>query len=343
MKLDFKKIEWKKPDLKQTSTLVVIFCCAMALFVGGFSLYLLRGQESRNVVFQVKPGMSSHQVATQLKAKNLISSETVFLLLAKMELKADSLQAGDYELSTRMTTFEIIDALTSGKTVARRLTIPEGYTINQIAQLIEEQQLGNAAAFKQAAKNYAPYDYMATTNPNLLYRAEGFVFPDTYSISSGMTEQQILQLLVAQFDKKVTAEIRRKAANKGLNVYQLAILASLVEREAKLPNERTVIAGVFMNRLRQDMPLQSCATIQYILGTPKAELSIQDTEIKSPYNTYIHYGLPPGPIANPGIASLQAVVDAAPTDYLYFVASSNGSHQFSKTYEEHLAAIERAN
>ncbi len=338
MKINFSKIDFKKP-----SVLIILLCCALAFFAGGILIHLLRGQDSHRYVFQVKPGMSSHEVATQLKQKELISSEFMFLLLAKIEMKADSIKAGDYELTTQMTTFDIIDTLTSGQTIARRITIPEGYTINQIAQLLEDQNLGSAAVFKQLAKSYAPYDYMTTTNPNLLYHAEGFVFPDTYSISSGMTEQQILKMLVGQFDKKVTPEMRRKAAEKGINVYQLTILASLVEREARLGAERPIIAGVFINRLRQNMPLQSCATIQYILGTPKAELSIQDTEINSPYNTYLHDGLPPGPIANPGIAALQAVVDATPTEYLYFVASSNGSHQFSKTYEEHLAAIERAN
>lgn len=328
-------------DFKKPLVIGAIFCCAVAFFVAGLFLYSSRSSTAKTYVFQVKPGMSSGEVAAQLKSKDLISSEFVFRLLAKLELKAESLKVGDYELSTQMTTSEIIAKLSSGQTVARRLTIPEGYTVNQIAQLLEEEQLGSATVFKQLAKKYAAYDYMAAANPNRSYNAEGFLFPDTYSISSGMTEQQILQMLVTQFDKKLTPEIRRKAAEKNISLYQLTILASLVEREALVPAERAVIAGVFINRLRQNMPLQSCATIQYILGTPKAELTIRDTEIDSPYNTYIHYGLPPGPIANPGSAALQAVADAQATDYLYFVANSNGSHQFSKTYEEHLAAIER--
>lgn len=116
-----------------------------------------------------------------------------------------------------------------------------------------------------------------------------------------------------------------------------------MEKEAQLPSDRPLIAGVFLNRLKQDMPLQSCATIQYILGYPKAELSVQDTEIASPYNTYQHMGLPPGPIANPGIAAINAVLQPEKTDYIYFVADAQGAHHFSKTYEEHLIAIEKVN
>lgn len=328
-------------DFKKPATIIIVFCCAVAFFVAGLVLAFSRGNDAKTYVFQVKPGMSSSEIAMQLKKQELISSEFVFRLLAKLELKADSLKAGDYELSTNMTTSEIIAKLSSGQTVSRRLTIPEGYTVDQIAQLLEEQQLGSAAVFKQLAKTYAPYEYMTSAKQNRNYAAEGFLFPDTYNIGGGMSEKQVLQMLVAQFDKKLTPEIRRKAAEKNISLYQLTTLASLVEREARVAAERPVIAGVFINRIRQNMPLQSCATIQYILGTPKAELTIQDTEINSPYNTYQNYGLPPGPIANPGSASLQAVADAEATQYLYFVASSSGAHHFSKTYEEHLSAIER--
>lgn len=144
-----------------------------------------------------------------------------------------------------------------------------------------------------------------------------------------------------EFDRKFTPEMRRQAETLHLTMEDAVILASLVEKEARIDDDRPVIAQVFMNRLRRSMPLQSCATIQYILGSPKAELSVQDTKIESPYNTYRHMGLPPGPIANPGLASLQAVLFAPPTEYLYFVADKDGRHHFSRTYEEHLQAIDR--
>jgi len=144
-----------------------------------------------------------------------------------------------------------------------------------------------------------------------------------------------------QFDKQFTESMRLKARENGLSIKDVVILASMVETEAQLPSDRPIIAGVFLNRLKQNMPMQSCATIQYILGYPKAELTVQDTEISSPYNTYQHMGLPPGPIANPGIASINAVLYPQNTDFIYFVADKQGAHHFSKTYEEHLKAIEQ--
>ena len=150
-----------------------------------------------------------------------------------------------------------------------------------------------------------------------------------------------MKMMSRQFDHELTADMRQRATDMGLSVRNLIVLASLVEKEAQVEEDRPIIAQVFINRLQKEMPLQSCATIQYILGNPKAELSIADTKLESPYNTYLHRGLPPGPIANPGIASIKAVLYSEPTPYLYFVADKNGKHHFSVTYEEHLAAIDR--
>ena len=148
-------------------------------------------------------------------------------------------------------------------------------------------------------------------------------------------------MMTTLFDEQFTDSMRARANEIGLSIKDVVILASLVEKEAQLPVDRPLIAGVFLNRLKQDMPLQSCATIQYILGYPKAELTVQDTEISSPYNTYQHMGLPPGPIANPGIAAINSVLYSEKTDFLYFVADKEGAHHFSKTYEQHLIAIEQ--
>ena len=148
-------------------------------------------------------------------------------------------------------------------------------------------------------------------------------------------------MMTTQFDRQFTEKMRARADEMKLSIKDVIILASLVEKEAQLPADRPIIAGVFLNRLKLDMPLQSCATIQYILGYPKAELTVADTERPSPYNTYQHMGLPPGPIANPGIAAINAVLYPEKTDYVYFVADPKGAHHFSKTYDEHLVAIEQ--
>jgi UPF0755 protein len=288
----------------------------------------------------IEPGMSAQDIGELLFNKGLIKNVLVFRIAAKIEGMENSLQAGEYEFTQDMTVQKIVSMLAKGETVYRLLVIPEGYTVEQVADLIEKNHLGSAAKFKALARNYAPFPYMET-NEQVTYKAEGFLFPETYRISKGTNEEQILAILVAQFDKQLMEAMRKKAPETGLSVRQTVILASLIEKEAKMEKDRPVIAAAFLNRLKKDMPLQSCATIQYILGYPKPELTVKDTEISSPYNTYQNMGLPPGPVANPGLASLNAALLPAETDYLYFVADANGSHIFSRTYEQHLAAIEQ--
>jgi conserved hypothetical protein, YceG family len=292
------------------------------------------------VLIGVKTGMSTQTIGELLYSQGLIKSVSVFRALARLDGAEGRLQAGDYAFSKAMPVREIIGRLVRGETDFMQFTIPEGFTINQIAALLEEKKLASAAKFKACAANFAPYDYIAPAAASQ-YKAEGFVFPDTYRIAAGAGEEQLLKMMTTQFDRQFTPAMRQQAAAHGLSVREVVILASLVEKEARVDKERPIIAGVFLGRLRKDMPLQSCATIQYILGYPKPELTVQDTELPSPYNTYLHKGLPPGPIASPGLAAIEAVLNPANTDYLYFVATKEGNHIFSRTYEEHLAAIKR--
>lgn len=293
-----------------------------------------------NVVVMVKPGMSTQEIGDLLYQQGLIKSALYFRIVAKIGGLDSSLQAGEYAFSKAMTVSQIVDKLARGETAFIQFTIPEGYTVDQIAKLLDSKKLASADKFKAAAAAYAPYDYMAAP-AEVTSRAEGYLFPDTYRVAAGITEEQLLKMMVGQFNDQFTPAMRQKAAEQGMSVREAVILASLVEKEAQVPQDRPVIAGVFLARLKLGMPLQSCATIQYILGYPKPELTVQDTEIPSPYNTYQNPGLPPGPIANPGLASINAVLNPAQTDYLYFVADKNGAHRFSRTYEEHLAAIEQ--
>lgn len=291
-------------------------------------------------VIVVEPGMTAQQIGELLFSKGLIKNVLVFRIVAKLEGLESSLQAGEYEFGSDMTVQKIVAILAKGETVFRQLVIPEGFTVDQVAELIEKNKIGSGAKFKALAKNYAPYAYMETGSP-VTYKAEGFIFPETYRVTKGTTEEQLLSMFVTQFDKQITPEMRTRISELGMTIRQAMILASLVEKEARIEKDRPVIAGVFRNRLKLDMPLQSCATIQYILGYPKAELTMKDTEIPSPYNTYQNMGLPPGPVANPGMAAINAVINSDQTNYLYFVADKNGAHVFSETYEQHLAAIER--
>jgi UPF0755 protein len=292
------------------------------------------------VVITVKPGMTTQQIGDLLYDQGLIKNVYLFRAIARSEGLESSLQAGDYAVSKSMSVREIVVMLAKGETAYKQFTIPEGYTVDQIANLLQSKGIASAAKFKAYAASYAPYEFM-NSSTSATYKAEGFLFPDTYRITAGASEEQLVKMMVSQFNDRFTPEMRQRASELDLSLRDVIIMASLVEKEARVEKDRPVIAGVFRNRLKMGMPLQSCATIQYILGYPKPALSIQDTELPSPYNTYQNSGLPPGPIANPGMAAIKAVLYPADTDYLYFVADKNGAHVFSKTYEEHLAAIEQ--
>ena len=318
---------------------MLTLCVLVAAMTYGWSQGLpVASAAGEPVALTIKQGMSTQSIGEMLYSKGLIRNVLYFRLVAKSEGLENALQAGDYAFTPNMTPKEMLMMIAQGKTSYVKFTIPEGFTVDQIAKLLGEKKLADPNKFRALAKNFAPYTYMAAA-PDLVYRAEGFLFPDTYRVPRGITEEQLLKMMAHQFDSQLTPAIRQKALEMGLTIRDLVILASLVEKEARIEKDRPIIAGVFMNRIKQDMPLQSCATIQYILGYPKPELTIQDTEIPSPYNTYRNMGLPPGPIANPGIASINAVVSGNITDYLYFVADSKGAHHFSRTYNEHLVAI----
>ncbi|MBP2642290.1 MAG: putative aminodeoxychorismate lyase [Firmicutes bacterium] len=322
---------------------LIILLIIIVLFAGYNWIHSARTVSNDPVIIVVEPGMSTQTISNVLYEKQLIQSSLIFRAVAKLKGLDNSLKAGEYIFTRNMSIKTIVDMLGRGALAYKEFTIPEGYTINQIAELLEHKKLASANSFRKAAVEFSPHKYMEASYP-VTYKAEGFVFPDTYRINAGTSEKEILTMMVKQFDAKFTPEMQQKAKDQGLSVRQVIILASLVEKEARAAEERPIIAGVFLNRLKAGMPLQSCATIQYILGYAKPELTIQDTEIPSDYNTYIHTGLPPGPIANPGTASISAVLSPAATDYLYFVADKQGMHHhFSKTYEEHLAAIEQEN
>ncbi len=294
-----------------------------------------------NIIITVEPGMTNADIATLLQNKKMINSPVFFRLQSKFARMERSLQAGEYEIVSGMSNWEIIDLFSKGQVRHKTLTIPEGYTIEQIAKKIEESGLGSAEEFKKAAKDYAPYSYMETSNNNVIFKAEGFAYPSTYYLSPGSAEKEILAIMVKEFDTQLTEDIRQKAKDKNMSVRDLVNLASLVEKEAVFPEERPLIAGVFLKRLQIQMPLQSDTTIQYILGVQKKEISIADTKIDSPYNTYLYAELPPGPIASPSISTINAVLDPKPTNYLYFVADLEGHHHFTETYQDHLKEIER--
>lgn len=292
------------------------------------------------IYIEVKPGMTAGEIGRILDERRVIAHRYYFWLLAKANGVEGSFQTGIYKLRRQMEAREVLEILVHGRTAPLRFTIPEGFTVNEIAERLGQEGIALTEDVKAEAVRFAPYRYMEQT-ASATYQAEGFLFPDTYEIEPGMTARDILLMMARNFDERLTEDMRRRAADMGLSVFDLVILASLVEKEARFEEDRGIIAQVFLERLRIGMPLQSCATIQYLLNAPKEDVSYADTEIESPYNTYQHMGLPPGPVANPGLASIEAVLSPANTNYLYFVADREGHHHYSRSYSDHLVLVEQ--
>lgn len=287
---------------------------------------------------EIPVGASSGEIARLLADRGLIRSPLAFRLYLHLKRLDKALKAGEYELSPGLSPASIAGILAEGRTALYRVTIPEGFTLKQIAARLAEAGLVEEDRFWEAAAS-APFDYeFLADGPPGSQRLEGFLFPDTYYFARGTPAEEIIAAMLRRFRTVFTGEMEARAAELGLTVRQAVTLASLVEREAKLESERPLVAAVFHNRLRLGLKLESCATVQYLLDKPKPVLLEEDLKIPSPYNTYLHPGLPPGPIASPGLSSLKAALYPASVPYLYFVANPDGSHTFSRTLAEHLRA-----
>ena len=289
----------------------------------------------------VQEGMTTADIAQLLHEKKLVKDPTAFRWEARYKGLATKLQAGPYQIEGGLSNGAIVDVMVKGRIKQLRFTVPEGFTVVKTAKKLEAEGLGKADKFIAAAKNYAPFDYMQTDNPDVLFKAEGFIYPATYELPVGLSEEKILAILVGQFDEYMREEkIPEKCAQQGLQLRQVVNLAAMVELEAVFAEEQPRIAGVFLKRLAIGMPIQSDTTIQYLLGSQKEIITFDDTKIQSPYNTYQNPGLPPGPIGSPGMSAIKAVLEPEKTEYLYFVAEKDGHHRFTKTYSEHLRAID---
>ena len=289
----------------------------------------------------VEPGMTTADIANLLHKQKLVKTPEAFRLEAKFRGLERDLQAGRYEITAGMSNSEIVEVLSKGQVQRVKFTVPEGFTVVKTAKKIEAEGLGSAEKFIEAARNYTPYPYMETSDSNVIYKAEGFIFPSTYMFDIGMNEKDMLAMMVKEFNTQMNKEnIPEEAEKQKMSIRDLVNMAALVEMEAVFKEEQPRIAGVLLRRLEIYMPIQSDTTIQYILGTQKEEITIADTRIQNPYNTYQNPGLPPGPISSPGMSAIKAVLNPEKTEYLYFVAEKDGHHRFTKTYAEHLKAIE---
>lgn len=293
-----------------------------------------------NIYMVVKPGTTASEISDRLMQLGVIDTRLRFWWLMKLQGDASKFKTGTYAFTPHMDEQAVLDKLVAGDTTVVKFTIPEGFGIKEIAKRLADEGLVDEQEFLAEAKDFAPYDYMKK-RPNVRYAAEGYLFPDTYVIHSDVSAEGIMKMMAEDFDTRLTPALRQQAAAKGLSIHDLITLASLVEKEARYDEDRPIIAQVFFKRLQMGMPLQSDTTLQYLMAGPKEDVSIEDTKIDSPYNTYQHEGLPPGPIASPGMKSILAVLNPANTDYLYFVADRQGHNHYSQTYDEHLAIVEQ--
>jgi UPF0755 protein len=302
-----------------------------------------------SIIITIQEGESAQEVGDELEDEGVISSGLLFRVLVALEGYEDKLVAGDYEFEKRMPTLEVIERIRRGQTAPLVVTIREGVRAEEIAEIMEEKNVVSAEDFLEAIKIWYEFSFLYTKPywANL----EGYLFPDTYFFNRNMTAEEVVLQILENFDQRLDSELRDEAAVAGLSVHTVLTLASIVEREAQVPEERPIIAGVFLKRLRRGMPLEADPTVQYALGNDpasvakygywKEELTQADLEVDSPYNTYRNTGLPRGPICNPGLDSIRAVIRPEETDYLYFVARADGSHVFAETFEEHLRNIEQ--
>lgn len=289
----------------------------------------------KTVLFQVKPGMTLGSVARDLEKKEIIRAPLLFRLQVRLLGGANQIHVGTYEFKRSMTPRQIYVALTKGRVAVRYLTIPEGFDLEEIASAVEKAGLGKAEEILSIAKDPALISKLNIRSKSL----EGYLFPDTYRFPLGVPAQNILIAMAQTLQKKLNPALRKQIAENNLSFHQILTLASLIEKETSVNSERPLIAAVFLNRLRKNMRLQSDPTVIYALPNLEGELRHRHLSYNSPYNTYRYKGLPPGPIASPGLASIRAVLNPAEVDYLYFVATREGGHKFSNTYKEHQKAV----
>ncbi|MDD4335502.1 MAG: endolytic transglycosylase MltG [Desulfotomaculaceae bacterium] len=296
----------------------------------------------REVVVDVPPSATARQVGIILKQDKLVRSPLIFSLYARYTGLDSRIKAGQYTLSDRFSTPALLRELVKGCQAELSFTVPEGYTTTQIAGLLAEKGLADKERFLHAAaaEEFA-YSFIQGL-PEGEKRLEGYLFPDTYRVDGERSEISIIDTMLKRFTGVIEElDYQAQAEKNGVTLHEALTIASLVEREAMVDEERNLIAGVIYNRLRMDMPLQVDATVQYALGVTKPILYYGDLEVDSPYNTYKIGGLPPGPIAMPGRDSLLASVQPAATEYIFYVARSDGTHLFATTLAEHEANRER--
>jgi UPF0755 protein len=314
----------------------ILFLATMSVCLG-FAMFIARpaDKDAAKQVVVIREGTSLKEVARQLEQKRIITSRRLFSLWAKATGRTRIIKAGEYRLGAHMTPEEVLQTLIKGDVIIYAVTIPEGFTNRQISELLENLGLVPGDEFLRLARD-----------PDILRQygisgrdAEGYLFPETYQFSKGIPARSMLETMLRRFNKALEP-YGPGIKSAGMPLDNIVTLASVVEKETGRPEERPLVASVFLNRLARGMRLASDPTVIYGIHGFDGNLTRKDLETPTPYNTYLIEGLPPGPIANPGLESIKAVLCPAQTEFLYFVSKNDGSHHFSKTLSEHSRAVE---
>lgn len=337
-------MDLKKKIIVAVICIVLVIAAGALFYIGGLGR-ALDSENAQTVSVNIPSGSGTIQIGQTLEEQGIISSADKFKLWSRIKGYDSQYKAGTYALSPSMDFQTIADIIVGGKVNTVNFTVPEGYTIYQTARAIADSGLGDYDTLVSLIEA-ADFDYdfldRAQNNKNKL---EGYLFPNTYTIDEGMNEEQIIKVMLNEFEKQPLKAYHESENSRSIN--EIITIASIIERECKVDEERKLVASVIYNRLEKGMPLQMCSTVQYVLGKQKEVLTYADTRIESPYNTYTNAGLPPGPICSPGLAAVQAALHPADTDYLYFVLSEklDGTSNFSSDYaqfERDKAAYDKA-
>ena len=319
-----------------------VIACAMSIAAYQGVQWLMQpaasetGDDTVRIV-DIPAGATFRQVATLLKNEHLITNYWFFRLLGKLESADRRIIPGEYALHPGMRPTEILSDLVNGRVVLHPVTIPEGYTVAQIAELLGQKDIADQGELTRLTHDREFIRSLSLDVSSL----EGYLFPNTYRFARRTDPKEVLRTLVAGLRQALTPDLYQRAKDLNLSLHQVLTLASVIEKETGVREERELVSAVFHNRLRRKLPLQSDPTVIYALDGFDGNLRARDLSLDSPYNTYRFPGLPPGPIASPGLQAIRAALYPAATNYLYFVSRNDGSHYFSSTLEEHNRAVDK--
>ncbi|MEW6672980.1 MAG: endolytic transglycosylase MltG [Thermodesulfobacteriota bacterium] len=329
--------------MKKKLTIIAGTLIVLGVAAAGLYLDLLRfaklpaGGSANEVVVAVKPGEGFKSIAQRLFDAGIIRSSLKFSILARIKGYDKKAKAGEYLLSARLTPAKILEMMVSGKVILYKVTVPEGYSMRQIAAVVAASGLARAEAFLAAAGSAARVRAEGIEADSF----EGYLFPDTYYFPKDIGPQKIVDTMVRRFHSAFLPEWKKRADELGYSVHEIVTLASMIEKETGQPAERPLISSVFHNRLKKRMRLESDPTVIYGIDGFNGNITRKDLAAERPYNTYRIKGLPPGPIASPGARSLEAALYPADTAFLYFVSKNDNSHQFSTNVADHNRAVRK--